>query len=92
MKLTVKDKAMTTEQVNAVIRLNNQMTGLLEECKKALSYEHSKYHLFADPGTLPFKRYFLYEIGTGKQLCYGPMERINSFIRIRNLNHIFIDI
>lgn len=81
------------EQIEKAIKLTKKKVSLLKELKESLKYQDCKYHLVAHTNDLPL-RYSLFRIGSQDNLCFGPMEKIESYIRLRNIDKklIYTDI
>ncbi len=79
--------------IDKLLELNKKQRELLEEYKRSKAIEGCKYHLRRDTVALP-KRFMLIDLSTHDIVCFGPIERINSYINLRKgkINHIFIDI
>jgi hypothetical protein len=86
-------KETPQELIDKVVDLTNKKVNLLKELKESLKYQDCKYHLVAHTNDLPL-RYSLFKIGSQENLCFGPLERIESYIRLRNIDKklIYTDI
>jgi hypothetical protein len=61
-----------------------KVIALLDELKDSVLYEAAKYHLVT-LGCVPV-RYILFRISDRKELTYGTLEDINSYMRLRNMS------
>ena len=80
---------MKEELIDRIIVLTEKKVKLLKELKESLKYEKCKYHLVEDKKVFP-TRYSLIDISSEETLAYGSAARINSYIKLKNINRELI--
>jgi hypothetical protein len=75
------------KNIDSVIDSSNKLTELLKEYKESLIFEKCKYHLVSFDNS---KQYGLYLIESKKDIVFGPKNRIESYLRLRNIDTTLI--
>lgn len=72
-----------------LIEHSKKLTSLLIEYRESLEYEKCIYHLVNDDSVKGY--YFLYRIEDRKELIYGSITRLKSYINLRciDINTIY---
>jgi hypothetical protein len=90
----MKKSGKELELISKIEKLTSKKLELLNELKRSVKNESKVYHLFQDPASkLGPPRYFLYENATNRQVLYGSIARIKSFMNLRNvkIDDVFVD-